>query len=70
MLISRLKKIMRLWIIHVTGDFNWLVCVNLKQKLSGKQSKMMKHLRHQKILFFLCACIKWTRLLYSLQKHG
>ena len=40
---------MRLWIIYVTGDFNWLVC-ELK-------TKVIKHLRHQKNVFFVFVCM-------------
>ena len=42
----------------------------LNNKLSKKQPKIIKHLCHQINVIFMCVCIKWTHLLYSLKKHG
>ena len=40
--------------IYAINNLNWLKDVS---ELSEKQSKIIKHLLHEKFLFF-CACIK------------
>ena len=46
------------------GDFNWL------KNIVKNNQKLLNILHHQKNLFFVCVCIQWMHLLYSLQKHG
>ena len=57
------RKITSLWIIYAIDNLNWLKDVS---ELSEKQSKIIKHLLHEKFLFF-CACIKWSHLAL---RHG
>ena len=45
-----------MWIQVLKKITGWFLlvkrCMDLKQKLSGKQPKIIKHLHHQKVLFF------------------
>ena len=54
-----LKKWQKWWIIYVTG-----------KKYCEKQPKIIKHFMPSENFIFFCVCIKWTHLLYLLQKHG
>ena len=47
---SKTQKITILFIIYATGDFNWLKTCEVNNKLSKKNPKIIKHLRHQKTL--------------------
>ena len=47
---SKTQKITILLIIYATGDFNWLKTCEVNNKLSKKNPKIIKHLRHQKTL--------------------
>ena len=56
-MLNKKKKKTSFQIIFAIGDFNWLKTRELNNNLSEKQPKIIKHLRHQKILFFLCVYI-------------
>ena len=45
-------------------------CVNLKQKLSEKQSKIIKHLCHQKNFVCVCMYKMDTFALFTATKNG